>query len=149
MEFESESGTPVPMCTSAPDVISSDLLLGTDGAEVASDGIEVAVGHLPSDLPPAVTAEDCFDPYLHPTSGSELTSPHVTPSDSRALLDTWVAQTPAGMSKPEHDDLPCNDDLLIFSCIFVFFLGGAVNEKCNKKEEVQTRITNIFHVFLP
>ena len=35
--------------------------------------------------------------------------------------------------------------LLIFSCIFL----GAVNEKSNKKEEVQTRITNIFHVFLP
>ena len=37
----------------------------------------------------------------------------------------------------------------IFSCIFVFFLFWAVNEKSNKKEEVQTRITNIFHVFLP
>ena len=36
--------------------------------------------------------------------------------------------------------------LLIFSCIFVF---GAVNEKSNKKEEVQTRIANIFRAFLP
>ena len=41
------------------------------------------------------------------------------------------------------------ENLLIFSCIFVFFLFWAVNEKSNKKEEVQTRITNIFHVFLP
>ena len=82
MELESEPETPVPMCTSALDVIPSDLLMGTDGAEVASDGIEVAVGHLPSDLPPEVTAEDCFDPYLHPPSGSELPSPHATPSDS-------------------------------------------------------------------
>ena len=40
--------------------------------------------------------------------------------------------------------------LVVFSCIFVFFLKfWAVNEKSNKKEEVQTRITNIFHVFLP
>lgn len=39
--------------------------------------------------------------------------------------------------------------LVVFSCIFVFFKFWAVNEKSNKKEEVQTRITNIFHVFLP
>ena len=38
--------------------------------------------------------------------------------------------------------------LFIFSCIFVFFFG-AVDEKSNKKEEVQTRMTYIFHVFLP
>ena len=113
MELESEPETPVPMCTSALDVIPSDLLMGTDGAEVASDGIEVAVGHLPSDLPPEVTAEDCFDPYLHPPSGSELPSPHATPSDSPAPPATWVARNPAGMSKPEHD-LPCNDDARVF-----------------------------------
>ena len=40
------------------------------------------------------------------------------------------------------------NDLVVFSCIFVFFLFWAVNEIPNKKEEVQTRITNIFHVFL-
>jgi len=37
----------------------------------------------------------------------------------------------------------------LYLAVFLYFLGGAVNEKSNKKEEVQTRITNIFQVFLP
>jgi hypothetical protein len=36
--------------------------------------------------------------------------------------------------------------LAVFLYFFLFWAG---NEKSNKKEEVQTRITNIFHVFLP
>ena len=38
---------------------------------------------------------------------------------------------------------------LYLAVFLYFFLFWAVNEKSNKKEEVQTRITNIFHVFLP
>ena len=51
-----------------------------------------------------------------------------------APLGKWQATTPC---KP-----------YLYLAVFLFFFW-AVNEKSNKKEEVQTRITNIFHVFLP
>jgi hypothetical protein len=37
----------------------------------------------------------------------------------------------------------------LYLAVFLFSFFWAVNEKSNKKEEVETGITNIFHVFLP
>jgi len=53
-----------------------------------------------------------------------------------APLGKWQATT------------PCKPYLYLAVFLYIFFFW-AVNEKSNKKEEVQTRKPNIFHIFLP